>query len=76
MGTNNGFSVLEVVNTYIESTGAKINFEFDKRRQGDAEKCVPNSSKIANDLGWKPTTSLREMCIDSYNFIMKNPEGI
>jgi UDP-glucose 4-epimerase len=76
MGTNSGYSVLEVVNTYMEATGAKINFEFTSRRPGDATKSCPNSNKIINELGWKPTTTLKDMCKDSYNFISKNPDGI
>lgn len=76
MGTDNGYSVLEVVNTYIESTGAKINFEYAERRKGDAEKAVPDSTKIKQELNWQPKTNLAKMCIDSYNFIKNNPEEI
>ncbi len=76
MGTDNGYSVLEVVTTYMNSTGAKINFEYGDRRKGDAKKAVPNSSKIKKNLGWEPKTSLAKMCIDSYNFIKLNPESI
>jgi len=76
MGTDNGYSVLEVITTYIQSTGAKIEFEFAGRRDGDAEKAVPDSSKIKRELGWEPKTPLEKMCVDSYNFIKKNPEAI
>lgn len=73
MGTDNGYSVYDVISTYIESTGAKINFEYSGRREGDAEKAVPNSEKIKKELKWLPETPLKDMCIDSYNFIKKNP---
>lgn len=76
MGTDNGYSVKEVITTYIESTGFKINYEYADRRQGDAEKAVPDSSKIKKELGWEPKTTLAKMCIDSFNFIKKNPELI
>ena len=76
MGTDNGYSVLEVVNTYVESTGAKINFEFAARRNGDAEKAIPDSSKIKRDLNWAPKTTLTQMSVDSYNFIKNNPDLI
>jgi len=76
MGTNTGYSVYEVVNEYIQSTGKNINYEYSHRRQGDAAKSCPNSNKIMKELGWKPLTTLKEMCIDSYNFITKNPDGI
>ena len=76
MGTNTGYSVLEVVQTYMEATSAKINFEFTNRRPGDAPKSCPNSDKIIRELGWRPMTTLREMCLDSYNYITRNPNGI
>lgn len=76
MGTDNGYSVYDVISTYIESTGAKINYEYSDRRAGDAEKAVPNSEKIKKELKWLPVTSLKDMCIDSYNFIKKNPSLI
>jgi UDP-glucose 4-epimerase len=76
MGTDNGYSVYDVISTYIESTGAKINYEYSARRDGDAEKAVPNSEKIKRELNWLPETSLKDMCIDSHNFIKKNPSII
>jgi UDP-glucose 4-epimerase len=76
MGTDNGYSVYDVISTYIESTGAKIDYEYSGRRDGDAEKAVPNSEKIKGELNWRPQTSLTDMCKDSYNFIKKNPSFI
>lgn len=76
MGTNSGYSVLDVLNSYMEANKVKINYEITIRRPGDATKSCPNSNKIQNELGWKPTTTLKDMCIDSYNFITKNPDGI
>jgi UDP-glucose 4-epimerase len=76
MGTNTGYSVLDIINTYMQSTGVKINYQIASRRPGDATKSCPNSDKIIKELGWKPFTPLSEMCKDSYNFILKNPEGI
>jgi len=76
MGTNNGYSVIDVIKTYMKANEVKINYEFTKRRPGDATKSCPNSNKIIDLLGWKPFTSLEEMCVDSYNFIKLNPKGI
>lgn len=76
MGTNNGYSVKEVFDTYQQVNGIKFNFEYTARRPGDAAKAVPNSDKIKKELGWTPTTTLAEMCKDSYNFVKRNPNGI
>jgi UDP-glucose 4-epimerase len=76
MGTNTGYSVLDVINTYMKSTNLKINYFIAERREGDATKSCPNSNKIIKELGWKPYTTLQEMCSDSFNFIKLNPNGI
>lgn len=76
MGTNMGYSVYEVIKSYMEVTKVKIDYEFTSRRAGDAEKSCPNCNKIIEELGWKPSTTLKQMCADSYNFIKLNPNGI
>ena len=76
MGTNEGYSVKEVFDTYMEANGITIDFEYGDRRPGDAAKALPNCDKIAKELGWKPTTTLKEMCRDSYNFVKRYPNGI
>ena len=35
-------------------TGNKIQFEYDKRRPGDAEKLVSNVDKLYESIKWKP----------------------
>ena len=76
MGTNNGYSVKEVFDTYQRVNNIKFDYDFVGRRPGDAAKALPNCEKIAKELGWKPTTSLDVMCKDSYNFVQKYPNGI
>lgn len=75
MGTNSGYSVQEVFDTYQKVNGIKFDYEYSPRRPGDAAKALPNCDKIAKELGWKPTTSLEQMCKDSYNFVLKKPNG-
>jgi UDP-glucose 4-epimerase len=70
MGTDNGYSVLDVVNTYMKANGITINYEFTERREGDAEKLLPNNGKIKSELGWKAEINLEEMCKDSYNWVL------
>lgn len=72
MGTNIGYSVKEVVETYEKANGIKLNYKYGERRKGDAVKAVPNCSLIQKELGWKPQIGLAQMCKDSYNYIKRH----
>ena len=76
MGTNKGYSVKEIVETYEKANGIKLNYRYGDRRKGDAAIALPDCSKIYKDLGWMPKIDLEKMCKDSYNFIKKNPKGL
>ena len=76
MGTNKGYSVKEIVETYEKANNIKLKFKYGNRRKGDAAIAIPDCSKIYNELGWIPKISLEQMCKDSYNFIQKHPNGL
>ena len=71
-GYGKGYSVLDVINEANNITDNKINFEYSKRRPGDAEKLVSNVSKIANYINWKPKhDNLRNIIESSINWEKK-----
>ena len=76
MGTNIGYSVKEVVEMYEKANGIKLNYTYGERRPGDATIALPDCTKIQKELGWKPLIGLEQMCKDSYNFVMKHPNGL
>ena len=76
MGSNKGYSVKEIVETYEKANGIKLNYRYGEKRKGDATIALPDCSKIIKDLGWKPVIELEQMCKDSYNFIQKHPKGL
>ena len=76
MGTNKGYSVKEIIETYEKTNNIKLNYIYGKRRKGDAAIALPDCSKIYKDLGWIPKIGLQQMCKDSYNFIKKHPKGL
>lgn len=61
IGTGNGYSVLEVIKAFEESTGEKLNFEIGPRRAGDIEKVWGDVSKSSQELGWKAKLDIVEM---------------
>ena len=72
MGTNKGYSVKEVVETYEKSNNIKLNYKYGNRRNGDATIALPDCSKIRKELGWSPKIGLEQMCKDSFNYIKKH----
>lgn len=54
LGSQNGFSVLEIIKACEEITDTKINFKIEKRRFGDPDILIADSSKARDQLGWKP----------------------
>ena len=72
MGTNIGYSVKEVVETYEKVNGIKLNYRYGERRKGDAVIALPDCTKIYKELGWMPKIHLEQMCKDSFNYIKKH----
>jgi UDP-glucose 4-epimerase len=61
LGTGNGFSVLEVIESFEKVTGQKLNYNIVGRRPGDVEKVWADTSYANEELGWKAQKSLDEM---------------
>ena len=61
LGTGNGNSVLEVVQTFEKVSGTKLNYRIGPRRAGDVEQIWASTAKANDVLGWKAESSLEEM---------------
>jgi UDP-glucose 4-epimerase len=72
LGTGHGTSVLELVNTFEKVNNIEINKVIVERRPGDIDACYASCDKAYDELGFKATYSVDEMCRDAYNFIKKN----
>ncbi len=75
LGTGIGYSVLDVVNAYAKASGKTINYKFEPRRPGDVAINFANPLKALELLNWKTHFSLDDMCRDSWNWQMNNPQG-
>ena len=75
LGTGNGTSVLEIVNTFKEISGQDIPFKIVPRRAGDIAT-VYADAKIANNLlGWHAERDLKTMITDTWRWQSENPNG-
>ena len=75
LGTGRGYSVLEIIKTIEEVSGRTIPYKIVGRRAGDIATCYADSTKALKELGWKAEKTLKEMCADSWNWQLKNPNG-
>ncbi len=72
LGTGNGVSVLDIINTFERVTGVKIPYQIAPRRPGDIAECFADASKAEFELGWKATRGLDDMCASAWNFESKH----
>ncbi len=75
LGTGNGYSVLEVVKAMSVATGKDIPYIIKPRRAGDIDECYANCDKAKKEIGFKAKYGLKEMCRDSWNWQLNNPNG-
>lgn len=57
LGTGNGYSVLEVIETARQVTGRPIRVRMEARRPGDPPKLVADATRAKSVLGWVPKES-------------------
>lgn len=74
LGTGNGYSVLEIVNTFMDVNKVDVNYKITDRRPGDIDACFADPSYAKEKLDWEANLGIEEMCKDSYNFVKKFKE--
>lgn len=72
LGTGTGYSVLDMVKAFENSTGKKVPYQIVSRRAGDIASCYADPKKAKEELGWTAKKTLYDMCKDSWNYIEKN----
>lgn len=76
LGSNNGFSVKEIIDVARKVTGHPIPQVMGERRAGDPSKLVASSEKAREILGWAPSkTSVEKIIEDAWNWHKNNPNG-
>ena len=75
LGTGTGYSVLDMVHTFIDANRVPVPYEIVARRPGDIATCYADPAKSEKILGWKAEKNLEDMCRDSWNWQSKNPMG-
>jgi UDP-glucose 4-epimerase len=66
LGTGDGYTVKEVVDTARRVTGREIVAIEEPRRAGDPPALVAASDRIRDELGWVPEKGLDDMIADAW----------
>lgn len=68
LGTGNGYSVKQVIDTFERVNGIEIARKVVNRRPGDMAECYADPNKAKRMLQWEAKLSLEDMCRDSWRF--------
>jgi UDP-glucose 4-epimerase len=71
VGTGKGYSVLELINTFEEVNGVKLNYSIGPRREGDVEKIYAQSDKVNKIMKWTPEKTMADALRDAWNWQKK-----
>lgn len=76
LGSNNGYSVKEMVEAARSVTGQEIPTVMAPRRDGDPSSLVASSEKAKNILGWEPSyTEIEKIIQTAWNWHVHHPLG-
>jgi UDP-glucose 4-epimerase len=72
LGTGNGVSVMDMVNSYKKTSGVDIPYTIVDRRPGDLPAYYADASKAMKELGWQAEKSIDDMTKDSWNWVQNS----
>lgn len=75
LGSEKGFSVLEIIKSAEKVVGQSIEFEIADRRPGDPDTLIASSDKIQQALGWKPKYGIDKILSNAWQFHKHFPDG-
>ena len=76
VGTNQGFSVLEVLDMIKKISGIDFPISIKARRRGDPVRLIAKAEKIKKELGWRAEYSdLKTIIKSAWQWHKKHPQG-
>lgn len=75
IGTGQGRSVKEVIESFERTSGQSIAFEIGPRRAGDIAEFYASNDRARAILGWEAKLDLDDMTRTAWNFQKQNPKG-
>jgi UDP-glucose 4-epimerase len=71
LGSQSGYSVMEVIKTVEEVTGKKVPYEVHERRAGDPSKLIASNQLANKYLNWEVKHDLKSMIESAYRYYKK-----
>jgi len=71
VGTGKGSSVLEVIKTFENVSGKKLNYKIVGRREGDVTAAYADTTIANKELNWKTEKSLEEALTSAWKWQLK-----
>ena len=71
LGTEMGYSVLEMVHAFEKASGQRVAYKITERRSGDIATCYAKAEKARNELEWGAKCTLEQMCSSIWKFQQK-----
>ena len=76
LGSNSGYSVLEMIEAARKVTGHAIPLQIGERRTGDPALLIASSAKAKSTLGWEPQfTDIEEIIASAWKWHQAHPHG-
>ena len=75
LGSGDGYTVREVIETARTVTGVDIPARETDRRPGDPAALIASSDRIRDELGWEPHKDLDAMIEDAWTWHQAHPAG-
>jgi UDP-glucose 4-epimerase len=75
LGSGQGVSVKQLVDTFARVTGRSIPCRHVARRAGDVAECYADTTLARNILGWRAQRDVTRMCEDAWRWQSMNPTG-
>ncbi len=75
LGSGDGYSVKEIVESARRITGHEIPARIVPRRAGDPSVLIASNEKAGKVLGWHPTRNLDQIIGDAWEWHRNHPDG-
>jgi len=75
LGTGRATSVLELIAAFEAASGRPIPSRVLPRREGDLAQAWADTTRAAEELGWRASRGIAEMARDAWRWQSANPDG-
>jgi UDP-glucose 4-epimerase len=76
LGTRDGFSVRQIVESVERVTGRTLPVAYGERREGDPPALIADTSRARELLDWSPSSStMDEMIGSAWDWMQRHPNG-